>query len=416
MLKRPLAALAAVSVLSLVGCARMASNEAPVEAPVTDDVLFLRTSTGITLINAVSEAPAVSLTNAVPSTDWSAVVQADSQGGQTLIQAFDSSSGDQLWSRDTPGNLEVKVASEDGRMVALGTPLEGSTGYPVGRSFTELVIIDQDTAEPRKIKLEGNYEPEAFSTDGASLFVIEYLPPRAPTRYRVRRLDLGTEQVGGVYTVDAELQEAMQGTARVQAASPDGGRLYTLYSLEGAYGIQRAFVHVLSLDEQWAHCVDLPASFGNASEHAIALSVAPDGRRLYVADASAGAVAEVDTEALTVARSAEVAFGSSRAPAHAVRGRDGMLYLGSGTRLLAVDASTLTPARSWDMRSRITGIQAAGDGRRLYVGLKDQIVILDTATGERLGEIRPAQIGTIDQLGQSTRPLDEERSEILCAC
>jgi sugar lactone lactonase YvrE len=324
-------------------------------------------------------------------------------------------SGARLWSRDVEGRLEVKVASEHGGMVALGSPQEG-TGYPGGRASTTLVVLEEGTSEPRTIELSGNYEPEAFSTDGQSLFVVEYLPARNPTRYRVRRLDLRTEEVVGVYTVDAELQESMQGTARVQAASPDGRRLYTLYTLEGAEGARRAFVHVLSLDELWAHCIDLPATFGTADERAIAISVAPDGRRLYVADAATGTVAEADTESLAVTRTTQASFGSSGGVAHAVAGPDGMLYLGKGTGLLALDASTWAPGRSWDMEERITGIQAANDGRRLYVGLKDQIVVLDAATGERLGVLDPAGLGTIDQLGRSTRSLDEERTDFECAC
>jgi hypothetical protein len=278
-----------------------------------------------------------------------------------------------------------------------------------------LVVIDQDTADSRTIELKGNYEPEAFSTDGGSLFVIEYLPPRRPTSYRVRRLDLRTEDVVGVYTVDAELQEAMQGTARIQTASPDGRRLYTLYTIDGGE-TRHAFIHVLSLDQLWAHCVDLPSNFGAASEREIALSVAPDGTRLYVADASTGTVAEVDTEALAITRAADAGFGSQEGATHAVNGPNGMLYLGKGARLLALDGSTLEPARSWRMEGRITGMQAASHGGRLYVGLKDQIVILDTSSGATIGALDPANIGNIGQLGQTTRALEEKRTAIECAC
>jgi YVTN family beta-propeller protein len=246
--------------------------------------------------------------------------------------------------------------------------------------------------------------------------VVEYLPPSDPTRYRVRRLDLRTEEVVGVYTVDAELQEAMEGTARVQASSPDGRRLYTLYTVAGPGGTRRAFVHVLSLDELWAHCVDLPPVFETASERSIAIAVAPDGRRLYVADADTGTVAEVDTEALAVTRTVQAAFGSRGGTAHGAVGSDGRLYLGKGSGLSSLDVSTLSAGRSWEMAGRITGIQVANDGGRVYVGLKDRIVVLDSATGETLGELDPANVGSIAQLGQSTRSLEEERTEIECAC
>ncbi|MGH2724889.1 MAG: YncE family protein [Actinomycetota bacterium] len=402
--------VAAVAALVVAGC----GQAGPGAGPRPDDVLFLQTAGGITLVKAVPDAVAISLSGAVPSTDWSAVVRTMRRKGETRIVAHDTTSGARLWSREISGRFEVKVAADRAGLVALGTPVVG-TGYPVGRSSTTLVVLDGGS-EPRTITLEGNYEPEAFSTDGQSLFVVEYVPPRHPDRYRVRRLDLGTEEVVGVYTVDAELQETMRGTARVQAASPDGKRLYTLYSLKEADGTKRSFVHVLSLDELWAHCVDLPAGFATGSERRVALSVSPDGSRLYVADATTEEVAEVDTEALAVTRSSPVAFASPGAPAHAVYGPDGVLYLASGRWLRAADASTLTEARSWDMAGKITGIQAATDGIRLYVGLEDRIIILDTATGRIRGELRPGDIGTITQLGRSTRSLDEGRKEITCAC
>jgi hypothetical protein len=402
-----------IPVFAVVGF-MLADSASPGAGTRPEDVLFLRTQEGITLVHAVPNGAAVSLPDAVPSTDWSAAVRAIRQKGETQIVALDSASGARLWTREAAGNLEVKIASEHGRLVALGSP-RGSAGYPVGRSNTTLVIAGEDLPEPRTIELTGNYEPEAFSTDGQSLFVVEYLPPKRPTSYRVRRLDLRTEEVVGVFTVDAELQESMQGTARVQAFSPDGRRLYTLYTIDGGAGKRQAFVHVLSLDELWAHCVDLPAAFGTADERAIALSVTPDGRRLYVAEGSTGTVAEVDTQTLSVARTAQAAFGSDGGTAHAVAGPKETLYLAKGTGLTAVDAATLVPGPSWDVQERITGIQAATDGTRLYVGLKDQILILDSATGERLGSLDPANL-KIDQLGQSTRTLDEERTRIQCAC
>jgi YVTN family beta-propeller protein len=414
MRKMPLLAMAVLGSFVLASCAGSAPG--PVSKPAPKDVLFVRTSRGVTLVRGLPEGVAVRLSDAVPSIDWSAVVQAiPTAGRDTRIVALDSTSGEELWSQVVGGTFEVKAASQNGQLVALGSP-GGGAGYPDGRSSTTLVVMSQDGSEPRTIHLEGNFEPEAFSTDGGSLFVIEYLPPRNPTSYRVRRLDLATEEVGGVYTVDLELQKAMQGTARIQAASPDGGRLYTLYSLKDADGVRRSFIHVLSLDEEWAHCIDLPAGFGAATEKAVALSVAPDGKRLYVADSSSDMVAELDTEALTVARSTDVDFGTSGAPAHAVRGSDGMLYLASGTRLLSVDPSTLAPGRSWYMEERISGMQAAIDGSRLYVGLNDQIVVLETATGKRLGTLSPEDLGNIGQLGQSTRLLDKERKVVTCAC
>jgi outer membrane protein assembly factor BamB len=398
--------VSSIAVLVLAGCG-------PVDS--ADDVLFVKTSGGLALVRPQSDSGAVRLSDAVPSIDWSAVVRATPEGMDTRVVALDASSGSRLWAQEVAGNLEVKVASAGARIVALGKPRRGDR-YPPGRASTTFVLTGDREQEPRTITLRGNFEPEAFSTDRKSLFVVQYLPAKAPTRYRVRRLDLRSERVVGVYTVDAELQQSMQGTARVQASSPDGRRLYTMYSHEGADGTLRAFIHVLSLDELWAHCIDLPSDFGSSPEQAIALSVAPDGRRLLVANAATGSVAEVDTEALRVIRSTDLEFGSPGDAAHAERGSDGLLYLGSGRGLVSVDAQTLKRERSWDMPNTITGIQLGSDGEQLYVGLQDQIAVLDSVTGKTLSSLRLSPRTRIDQLGRSTQGLTKGRLGIKCAC
>ncbi|MDQ4006418.1 MAG: hypothetical protein M3135_09010 [Actinomycetota bacterium] len=395
--------------VALIGCGRLGPEATP------EDVLFLRSGGGVTLVRDLPEGVAVNLRGAVPSTDWSAVARAVPNSPQTRIEVLDPLTGAELWSRNVPvDDLEVKVAARNGSIVALGSR-GGSAGYPRGRSATTLVILREDTPQPRTIELEGNYEPEAFSADGESLFVVEYLPPERPTRYQVRRLDLLTEEVVGVYTPDAHLQEAMQGTARIQAASRDGRRLYTLYTLV-TRGTTRAFVHVLSLDELWAHCIDLPSNFATARESAVALSLTPEGNHLYVVDASTGTIADIDTEALAVSRTTEAELGGGGGPANAVVAPGGDLYVARGARFLALDTDTMATGQTWDMQARITGLQAANDGGRLYVGLRDRIEIIDTATGEGLGSLDPENLEDIEQLGQSTRLLEEERTAIECAC
>ena len=401
--------VAVVVVFALAGCAGARTGPTP------EDVLFLRAGSDVTLVRDLPTGEAIRVPNAVPSTDWSAVVRAVPNGDLTRVVAIDPPSGAELWSRTVPGHLEVKVASRRGRLVALGHP-RGPGAYPPGRSSTRFVILRDDGSDPVTIDLQGNFDAEAFSTDGRSLFVVQYLPAEDPVRYQVRRLDLTTHEVVGVYSVDAHLQEAMRGTARIQAASADGRRLYTLYTLQLADGTTRAFVHVLSLDELWAHCVDLPAEFAAAAETDIALSVTPDGHRLFVADAGSGSVAEVDTQALAVGRTATADFGSGGGVAQAVADPSGILYLGKGRNLIALDVADFSPDGSWDLEGRITGIQAANEGNRLYVGLRNQIEVIDTMTGDQLETLDPEHLDTIEQLGQSTRMLTDERKEFTCAC
>jgi hypothetical protein len=400
----------AVAVLA-AGSGSGAERTAEAE-PAQEDVLFLRTAGGVALVRDLGSA--VDVPGAVPAIDWSALVRADSTDQLTRVEAIDPESGEVLWAREAPGTLEVKAASAGAAMVALGDPQERA-GYASGRTSTTLVILDEGVPEPRTIELAGNYAPEAFSTDGGSLFVVEYLPPERPTSYRVRRLDLATEQVEGVYTVDQELQDSMRGTARIQAASPDGRRLYTLYTQELAGG-WHTFVHVLSLDELWAHCIDLPAPFEGFDERAMAIAVSPDGSRLFVADAVTGTVAEADTEALTVTRTAEIPFWSPGGIAHAAAGPDGSLYLAKGDGIAQVDTETLTPVVSWEVDGRITGLQVSDDGQRLFVGLKDEIAVFDPTSGAQVEVVDPVGIEAIRQLGTSTRALEEERTTTECAC
>ena len=376
---------------------------------VAEDLLFLQSPGGVAIVRSGGGPPEFSAAEALPSHDWSTVVRTVTGEDSTQILAEDPSSGAELWSRGSPGRLEVKAVSGDGDIAVL---------EPAGRRYrrsptvTKFVIARRSSAKLETIELEGNFAPEAFSTDGAGLFVVQYFPARRPNRYQVRRLDLATGVVKNVYSVDAELQESMRGTARIQAMSPDGTRLYTLYSLKRG-GDPYAFVHVLSLDEQWAHCVDLPPDFAEGAESSTALAVAPDGRRLYVASAPRRKLAEIDTEELTIARTSTVDFGWGQGT-HAAVGSDSALYLASGHNVVAVDRRDLDVTRSWELDLSATGLQDGGG--KLYVGQDSEIAVLDTAPGAGPSHIDPKGVGRIKHLGKVMPALQGARSEFICAC
>jgi hypothetical protein len=205
----------------------------------------------------------------------------------------------------------------------------------------------------------------------------------------------------------------MRGTARIQQTSPEGDRLYTLYTL-GSGADRYAFIHVLSLDKLWAHCIDLPEGFGSSPESATALTVSPDGKRLYVADTAAGLIAEIDTEALSVLRTSRLDLGSGRTAqaAHA----PGALLVSRGETLTSVDLSDLAVGRSWRMGERIKGLQIAEDGSRVYIGLNKGVAELELSSGRRLSHIEVAGIGRIQQLGPSPAPLGEIFTKVVCGC
>jgi hypothetical protein len=304
--------------------------------------------------------------------------------------------------------------SNDGELVALAPPRSGGGTYPAGREATTLVVTGLG-GEARRFDLAGNFEPDAFSLDETSLYLIEYTPPAAPDRYRVRRLDLEAGTVHEVTSRDGEIvQEDMRGTARSQVLSPDGARLYTLYTIES---LGSAFVHVLSLDEGWAHCVDLPLPFGETPGAATALAVSPDGDRLFVADRSAGALAEVDTRELAVTRTADLPPDRASDVAGAAVG-DGVLYVGSGSDITVVDLGSLEAGESWRIDGTLSAVRLGAAGRRLYVARRDDVAVVETGSGSRLN-VLPAPgvraIGVVDGDAAPEPPVAPP-SDYQCAC
>lgn len=404
---------AAHIVLALVVFAVVACGEPPPAEPVAADLLYLEGSEGIAVLaaGAETEAPA---TDGIPSTDWSSVVTADASRLATRVEARDARTGAPQWQQEIEGpKLDLRVVSREAEMVAL---LPRGSHYLQGRTGTRLVVTGRDV-EPRTIHLDGNFEPEAFSNDGRSLFVLQYLPAINPNSYQVRRLDLVTEEVLGVYSVDAELQERMRGTARIQAMSPDGTYLYTLYTTGGGrFGPRRAFVHVLNLDELWAHCIDLPPEFGKLEEAEIALTVTPDSKRLYVNDVGSGAMAEVDTQSLEILQTSIEGVTSQYEPLTVHDGRH-TLYVARGPSLTSIDTRTLEEGESWTGVGRIKGVQVSSDAKKVYVALGRDVVTLATETLDEVGRADPPGVGRIRAMGPRMRsiqppPLDK----LTCAC
>ena len=383
---------------------------------VTSDVLFLQTSSGVSIVEADTETEIYSGTGAVPSSDWSTVVettfvQKQKSAQTTRVEAVDPETGRILWERTVGGRMKVKVVSADGNLVALAP--ENERHYLSGRRSTELLIIDGRTEETRTITVSENLEPEAFATDGESLFVLVYTPSRAPRNYQVRRLDLATEELMEVYTPDAHLQERMRGTARIQAMSPDGSRLYTLYTT-GFGKNAHSFIHTLDLDELWAHCITLPDEFRRANESTTGITVSADGKRLFVADTIGDAVAEIDTQALKVTNTEGLDLGNGW-PTYVMTPPSGGLYVASGARLTSVSLDGLTQPETWTLRQRITGLQYGDGGEKLYVGLRRTVDVFDTTTGAEISNLDPPGVGRIGLMGRGSRTLGDYNT-LKCAC
>ena len=177
--------LVALSVIALAGaaCTQDAStpNEGTIAVP--SETLFVGTQAGPLLVRVPTGSVLFEHAGAVGSLGGSFVVSPSRAQGSTRLQTVDASGG-YIGSTRVDRTMDVGVVSESGRDVALVEPLpEGwDPSVPVPRSHTTLVVADPSgTREAVTYRLRGNYEPEAFSTDDRTLFLIQHLPAEAPT-------------------------------------------------------------------------------------------------------------------------------------------------------------------------------------------------------------------------------------------
>jgi DNA-binding beta-propeller fold protein YncE len=383
------------------------------------ELLYLGSGQSVTAVSPTTGAVRYSETAAVPTRDWSRVYTTESyEGTHTLLHALDARTGRVISTQKLKGSLYVRAVSDDGAAVALMSPFSGSDTYhPQPRAETNLVIARRGHARPTRLTVPANVEPEAFSLSRRSLFVIEFTPPEAPTRYRVARVDLATGQVAAVPSNEDELQEPMRGTARAQAMAPDGRRLYTLYTRDATSDAPaEAFVHVLDLEHERANCIDLPPEF--AASPLGALAVAPSGARLYVYASTVPAIAEIDTVALELTRTVrlpDTARGTA-VPRETVVNPTA-LYVAAGNRVTTVDLASLSVTRQWTVAGIVTGIEASGDAADLYVSLLDRVLVVDPINGSERRQFFVRSSGAIDHVAPALRPLVQGYSEpVQCAC
>ena len=402
--------------------ASIAATGASPNALKPNDLVVVGTAGGLTALDSADGRLVYQASNAVATPDWSRLVVNSPNGDRGSLGVLDGRTGAREAPVDVPGGLTTMVISTDGRRVALApaNPVGTAAWRPASRERTRIVVADPSGAvEPRSFDLSGNYEPDAFASDNQHLFVLEYQPPLAPDRYMVRQLDLKTGVVSGVGSRSKEAlpEENMRGTRRMHVLSPDHQTLYTLYThqpdhlhsrdlargLRVSSGDVHAFVHVLSLSQGWAYCLDLPQPFGIGPAAAHALALSPDGNALYVSDRSSGMVARVDTNQLFVRSTANVGADPNPASglAAAQVGPDGSLFISGGSEILVVEPKTLSVVRHVPAPGATSGLGVSADGQRLFVTTVDSVVAIDTFTGAKLGRFAAPGSERIEYVGQA---------------
>ena len=380
------------------------------------DLLYVQHQGGISTVDPVSGEREARALGAVPAGDWSALFRAAPSAGRTRLVRVEPGTGAEAVVAELRGRLDVRAVSHDGSAVILLAAREsGTVGGPYrpeGRLRTRVVVVRVADGSSVDLDVAGNVEPEAFALDADDAFVVEYIPPDAPDHYRVRKLDLRTADLEAVHSPDGNLQEAMQGDARTQAASADGRRLYTFYTLTDGIR-ERAFVHVLDLAEEWAHCIDLPPSYA-LPDATLALALSPGGEALEVVDRAAGVATTVDTDALRAGPVTDIARRDGAAVA-ASDGR-GTLFVASNREVQALAPATREPVHTWVLDTPVTSLLAAAG--RLYAGQGDGVAVLDPVSGRRLAGIDAGAVEAVSRPGAPPPPLATvpEGDAQKCAC
>ncbi|WBB68476.1 hypothetical protein [Micromonospora sp. WMMD812] len=401
-----LTALAGAGAAALVGC-DAARRRTAAPAVAVPDPLLVELEGGLGVLRGAGRQ---TIPRSLATADGRAIYGTAAAGADTAFFRVDTATGHASRRVALPGRWTPQAVSADGTLVALTADEVGVTeGRPGGRAVTPVLIADAGGVRQR-LELPGNFVPEAFTDDRGGLFVLEWLPPAAPDRYRVRVVDLATTAPGPLSTrakvpVPPGAEEEMRGDGRQAVLAPDRTTLYTLYThqddhrhtrdlVSGRPGNVHAFVHTLNLVERWAYCVDLPHPFGAGPASCHTTAVTPDGRRLFVADVASGTVAEISAQELTVRRTATVASGAGLAHSAADHDR---LFVGAGPTVRTVDLARLGVAAEWPVPERVTGLVLSRDGARLYVGQPGAVSWHDPATGAELG--RAAVTGLVGLRG-----------------
>jgi hypothetical protein len=383
-------AAAAGGTAALAGCRD--DGRAAVAVP---DVVLAETRHGLVVLGGAR--PHGLGAEAVVSRDGGVVyaVTRAGAGGSTLVR-LNPVDGEPAGRTSLAGRWVPRVVSGDGRSCALTTT--PAAARPAARARTPLLVTAD--GRQRRYDLGGVVEPDAFTQDGAGLFVLEWLPPQAPDRYRVRLLELASGAMQPLLTrnkvpVPVGAEEEMRGDGRQAVLSPDRQVLYTLYIhqpdhrhtrdlIAGRPGVAHAFVHVLQLTERWAYCLDLPHPFGEGLAEGHAVAISADGHRLAVVDVTSGSLAYADTAALTIERVVPVpAAEDSASLALAPDGR--RVIVGAGTTVTVLDRDTDTVIARWPVPDPIRGLALSPDAARVYAGGADEVVWLDATSGTLRG-------------------------------
>jgi hypothetical protein len=366
--------------------------------------------------------------------DWSALytvaASAASAAPKTLVRALDPRTGALLREKTIDGAYALPAVSLDEMPGGLSPNgnwlvLRKAPGQTVGRLQSQFVVLDTAFAQPlRRVDLDvdGPYEFDGISNDGAALYLIQYLSSPSlsqAAKYLVRYYNLATGALDPQPVVAKGEDQVMAGTHHTSVAAPGGLWRYSLY-MNNSYG---PFIHALNLPGRFAICVDLPKAGKEDMQKQTfwSMALSPNGKTLYAANGALGLVTELDisqdglpeirrTATLPPAPVADAGpleglaglFAAPVAeakPEHGALGAaalsaDGKTLFALAERgLLAIDTHDLSLRERYLPEMTLSSLALSADGARLYAVSLEQstIVQLDPASGKLLGTVAGAR-------------------------
>jgi DNA-binding beta-propeller fold protein YncE len=331
----------------------------------------------------------ISLPTGLTSMDHQKLYVATAKGGQTTINVINTQNGATIRSMVISGTFSTAgqgfagaLVSSDGHWLALVQQKQNNNA-------TTIALVDTQAGRLAKtIQLHGNFDLDALSPDGSSLYLLQKLNDGSG-HYYVKLYNVNENKLYDYTIVDkTDINERMTGVALVRQMAGDGTSAYTLYTNTSQ---NKAFVHILPLDGEafpFARCVDLPT--GNSADllHYYTLTLSPDGGTLYAVNAALGVASLINldnggtsnifndrvvstihfnpgkTNSSTSDASRMLYNGAALSP-------DGkMLYVVGMNGIWAINASDLQVQRNsvahYLTQQSFTGIGLSSDGRTLY--------------------------------------------------
>jgi hypothetical protein len=235
----------------------------------------------------------------LPARQATVLVRTDRIGGRVLgYRYFD----ERLTIPNVAYDGSVGGLSRDGSTLVLMRP---RLGFP--RRETAFALVDTKGLKVvDRVTLHGDFSFDAMSPDGGTLYFIQYLSRRDPTRYAVRAYDVQAGRFLPEPIVDrSEPDEDMRGNPITRVTSADGRWAYTLY--DG--GAMAPFIHALDTVGAEAHCIDLDALAGRQDLFNLRLRLGGDGTLAVTKHGVPLSVVDLATLRVTAPRATPVSSG-----------------------------------------------------------------------------------------------------------